>query len=130
MTETERPARQDWVSGVGSYIVAWGLPTVLLVAAIWASDGMRTIVWGAALVWMGSACLLNARRCGRVHCRYTGPFFLVMALVVGLHGTGAVALGPGGWTWIGVVIALGTAAIWMISERLEGRYRRREDSAS
>ena len=65
-----------------------------------------------------------------MHCRYTGPFFLVMALAVGLHGTGAVSLGSGGWTWIGVVIALGTAAIWMVSERLEGRYRRREDSAS
>jgi hypothetical protein len=124
VNETDQATRQDWVSGVASYIVAWGLPTVLLVAAIWVSNEMRTIVWGAALAWMGSACLLNARRCGRVHCRYTGPFFLVMALVVGLHGTGAVALGSGGWTWIGVVIALGTAAIWIVSERLEGRYRR------
>jgi len=27
---------------------------------------------------MGTACILNARRCGRTHCRYTGPYYLAM----------------------------------------------------
>jgi hypothetical protein len=127
MTGTETSERRDWVSGRASYAVAWGLPSAALVAAIWAEPGLRTIAWAAALVWMGTACLANARRCGRVHCHFTGPFFLVMALVVVLHGLGVVALGPRGWTWIGVTIALGTAAIWILTEQVWGRYRDRRD---
>ena len=128
MTGTGPPERHDWVSGGASYVLAWGLPSAAMVAAIWAAPGLRAVAWAAALVWMGTACLINARRCGRVHCRFTGPFFLVMAVVVALHGFGIVALGPGGWTWIGIAIAVGTAAIWILSERLGGRYRGRRDT--
>ena len=123
MTGTGRSERRDWVSGRASYAIAWGLPSAALVAAIWAEPGLRAVAWTAALVWMGGACLINARPCGRVHCRFTGPFFLVMAAVVALHGLGAIPLGPRGWTWIGVAIAAGTALIWIVSERLWGRYR-------
>jgi len=28
---------------------------------------------GCAIAWMGSVCIMNSRRCGRVHCRFTGP---------------------------------------------------------
>ncbi len=123
MTGTEPTERRDWVAGRASYILAWGLPSAAMIAAIWAAPGLRAIAWTAALVWMGTACLVNARRCGRVHCRFTGPFFLVMAVVVALHGLGSIPLGPWGWAWIAIAIALGTAAIWILSERLMGRYR-------
>lgn len=122
MSGAQSSERRDWVSGRASYVLAWGLPSAALVAAIWADPGLRAVVWAAALVWMGAACLINARRCGRVHCRFTGPFFLVMAVVVALQGLGVVALGPRGWTWIGGAIAVGTALIWILSERLWGRY--------
>ena len=125
MTGTGSSERRDWVSGVGSYAIAWGLPSAAIVGAIWAEPGLRAVVWAAALVWMGTACLINARRCGRMHCRFTGPFFLVMAGIAALHGLGAIPLGPLGWAWIGGVIAVGTAAIWILSERLWGRYRGR-----
>jgi hypothetical protein len=39
---------------------------------------MRAAVWTAALLWMGTACILNSRRCGRTHCRYTGPYYVAM----------------------------------------------------
>jgi len=123
MNETGPTERRDWVSGPASYVLARGSPSAAMVAAIWAAPGLRAVVWAAALVWMGTACLVNARRCGRGHCRFTGPFFLVMALVVALHGLGAIPLGPRGWAWIGIATALGTAAIWILSERLMGRYR-------
>ena len=128
MAQSASSSRRDWVSGRASYAVAWGLPSAALVAAIWTAPSLRAVVWAAALVWMGTACLVNAKRCGRVHCQFTGPFFLVMAVVVALHGFGIVALGPGGWTWIGIAIAVGTAAIWILSERLWGRYRGRRDA--
>ncbi len=123
MNKVESSERRDWVSGAVSYTIAWGGPSAVMIAAVWAAPGLRAVVWAAMLVWMGTACLVNAGRCGRVHCRFTGPFFLVMAVVVALHGLGAIPLGPLGWAWIGIAIALGTAAIWILSERLLGRYR-------
>ena len=123
MTGPETSERHDWVTSGASYAIAWGLPSAAVVAAIWAAPGLRAVVWAAALVWMGTACLINARRCGRVHCRFTGPFFLVMAVVVALDGLGAISLGSRGWAWIAIAIVLGTAAIWILSERLWGRYR-------
>ncbi len=123
MTGPKTLEHRDWVSGGASYTIAWGLPSAALIAAIWAASDLRAGVWTVALVWMGTACLINSRRCGRVHCRFTGPFFLGMAVVVALHGLGAIPLGPWGWVWIGITIALGTVAIWILSERLWGRYR-------
>ncbi len=37
------------------------------------------IVWPGLLTFMGVTCLVNARHCGRIHCYFTGPFFLVLA---------------------------------------------------
>ena len=129
MTRVGSSARHDWVSGGASYIIAWGLPSAAMIAAIWTTPGLRAVVWAAALVWMGTACLVNARRCGRVHCRFTGPFFLVMAAVVALYGLSVIPLGARGWAWIGITIALGTAAIWILSERLWGRYQDKSDAS-
>lgn len=79
---------------------------------------------------MGAACLLNARRCGRTHCHFTGPFFLLVALAVLAHGFGLLPLGPHGWTWLGAVIVIGTALLWSGSEMLAGRYLHRTTSQS
>jgi hypothetical protein len=34
------------------------------------------------------ACILNARRCGRTHCRYTGPYYLATIAPVFAIGSG------------------------------------------
>ena len=47
------------------------------------------IVWPTVLTSMGVACFLNARRCGRIHCYFTGPLFLVLAGIGLLYGLGA-----------------------------------------
>jgi len=56
------------------------LEYVCLVAMILAgradvNDAWRTAVWTAALVTMGTVCLVNALRCRRTHCYITGPSF-------------------------------------------------------
>ena len=90
------------------------------------NPGARALVWAVALVWMGAACLMSARRCGRRHCDLTGPFFLIMAVATLLHGFGAVWLGPNGWLWLGAtIIAGGYGALWYLPERIWGRYRTR-----
>lgn len=82
-------------------------------------------VWIAMLLWMGGACLANARRCDRTHCRYTGPFFLAMAGLVMLHLIGHLPLGGRPWLVLGLQIAVGNAVIWWFSEKLLGTYSRR-----
>jgi hypothetical protein len=87
-------------------------------------EGWRTVIWTVALAILGSACLANAARCGRVHCYVTGPFFLLMALVSLLYGLGLVWLGRNGWSWIGLVILVGAIALCCLPEMVLGRYRK------
>ena len=82
---TERSARRDWVGNSRSYAIAWGVPTAALVAGTVVEPSARTFVWSTALMWMGLACVVNALRCGRIHCYLTGPFFLLMAVATVLH---------------------------------------------
>lgn len=116
----------DWVGDVRNYALAWGLPTAALVTTVFVPPLIRTLVWFLSLIWMGAACLSNARRCGRTHCRLTGPFFLLMAAATLSHGVGLIPLGPYGWTWLGAAIAGGTALLWSVSEALLGRYSNRK----
>lgn len=120
---SEQAARRDWVAGHRSYAVAWGIPTAVLLAGIFLPAQARTIIWSTALVWMGAACILNALRCGRLHCYLTGPFFVLMAVAVLMHGLEVVWLGPNGWWWLGgSLVAVGGGLLWYLPERLWGKY--------
>jgi hypothetical protein len=55
---------------------------------------------------MGLVCLLNASRCGRVHCRFTGPFLILCAVASLGYGLGLLPLEASGWKWIGAVTIL------------------------
>jgi hypothetical protein len=120
--ENSGPANRDWVSNSRIYTALWGLPTWALVVGIFLPPPMRTVVWAVALIWKGVACIANARQRGRTHCYFTGPFFLIMALLVLAHGGGIVPLGPNGWLILGGVLVAGTAGIWWGSEGLLGKY--------
>lgn len=123
-TRSERRSG-DWAGDWRSLVLLWGLPVgVMLGAWLLADPTPRTGLWGAMLVWMGVACVANARRCGRTHCRFTGPFFLVVAALVAVHGTEVLPLGPSGWAVLGGVTLIGNAVLWWGSERLLGRFVR------
>jgi len=53
-----------------------------MLVALFLSVPVRAVAWTVALIWMGSACILNARQCGRTHCPYTGPYYLAMIIPV------------------------------------------------
>ena len=76
---------QDWVGNTRAYMIAWGIPTIALIIGIFLPPRSSAILWAVALTWMGLACILNALRCGRLHCYLTGPFFLFMAVVFVIH---------------------------------------------
>jgi len=45
---------------------------------------------------MGIVRLLNASRCGRIHCYFTSPFFIVGAVTSLGYGLGLLPFGPPG----------------------------------
>ena len=114
---------QDWVSDTRIYALAWGLPGVILVVGIFLDPLTRTVMWTGALLWKSVACVANAARCGRTHCYFTGPFFLLMAFVTILHGFQVVSLGENGWMWLGLAIIGGTGFLWLFTERVWGKFR-------
>ena len=113
----------DWVKR--RYIAVWGAPKFVLALGFFLPDPVRIIACSGALIWMGVACLANARRCGRTDCLFTGPFYLVMATVVPLHAWRVIDLGANGWLWIALAIAVGLIVLWLVPERIFGPYIKR-----
>lgn len=104
----------------------FGLPVIAMATTGRAnlSDGFRTLVWAVALSIMGTACVVNAIRCGRLHCYVTGPFLLAMAVVAGLYGLGLVPLGRNGWNLIGLAILARAIVLCCLPELFLGKYRK------
>lgn len=63
-------------------------------------------------------------RCGRRHCFYTGPFFLVMELGSLVYGFGVLPMGSSGWAMIGVTTLVGAVVLTYLPERIWGKYSR------
>ena len=75
--------------------------------------------WTAGFAVMGTACLVNARRCGRVHCWFTGPWFLLASVLTVLRYLEVIGIsGPtilnGGM--------LGALVLFFVSENIWGKY--------
>jgi len=84
----------------------------------------HTAAWTFGFTVGGVACLVNARRCGRLHCFYTGPVYILAALASLLYGLGILPLGKHGWNWIlGVAAVLSLIACCGL-EQLAGKYRK------
>lgn len=117
-----RSTNSDWADNWRSFALLWGLPALAMIMAGHLAPFGRTIIWTTSLAWMGIACLVNARRCQRTHCRFTGPFFLLMALAVLAYASGLLPLGVNGWHILGIATLAGTISIWWASERVWGKH--------
>jgi hypothetical protein len=113
---------KDWVGSPRVSLLAWGLPSAAIIAVLFAPIPMRTAIWTLALAWMGLACVLNARRCSRTHCRFTGPYYLAMIIPVVVVGMGIIPLGPYSWALLGLLILGGSYVIWWMTERAWGKF--------
>ena len=97
---------------------------ILAVGPLPISNGWRAVVWAVALAILGMACIVNALRCGRVHCYITGPFFLLMAPAALVYGLGILHFGGNGWNLLGLIGLIGTIACWYVPEMFLGKYRK------
>ncbi|HKS68140.1 MAG TPA: hypothetical protein VJR26_12950 [Candidatus Acidoferrales bacterium] len=100
----------------------WCVPAIALVVGLrWTP--LLPWLWIPAFLIMGLACLVNAARCGRVHCYISGPVFLLaagyVALAVSLR---SIPMVPG--PLLDAVLLLVILAF--LAETLFGRYRRRD----
>ena len=117
MADTSVRSSRDWLGNVRTNMLAWWVPHAAMLAALFLRVPVRAVVWIVALIWMGSACTLNARQCGRTHCRYTGPYYLAMIVPVLVLASSGVSASFYGWIILGVVIVVGSGVIWRASER-------------
>jgi len=113
--------RGDLACG-GAGLLIWWIPTVILVAAAFSNSSLLVVIWPTLLAWMGGACLVNAKRCGRRHCYLTGPFFLVLAVVSLLYGLQILDLGVYGWKTLAGILLVGSCALTCLPEWIWGRY--------
>jgi len=108
----------DLICG-GKALFIWYLPiAALVVGGSWSS--MRPWLWIPALLVMGVACLVNAAQCGRVHCYFTGPLYLLSAIYVVLAQVHLVPMNPN--TFLGAVLLLTLLAY--LAEFPFGKYRK------
>jgi len=87
-------------------------------AIFWAEA--RAYLLSVAFTWAGLACVVNAKRCGRFHCHFTGPLYLALGTTSTLIGFGVLDME---WVWIGVLFVLGTVAAF-VPEFVGRRYMR------
>src|ERR1043166_1048793 len=118
------PQQSDVLCSGTKMLAFWCLPAFVFAVGFFVSPGLRTVLWTLSLGFMGALCLLNASRCGRVHCYFTGPFFILTAAASLGYGIGLLPFGPSGWKWIGNVTIIGAIVLNSIPVVL-GRYRRR-----
>src|SRR5262247_285622 len=113
---------RDWVRSRRTNLLAWWIPQGGIIAGLFVPVPARTVIWIVALIWMGTACILNAKRCGRTHCRYTGPYYLAAIAPVLMLGTDMLHVDFLAWLVLAVLILLGGTLIWWATERAWGKF--------
>lgn len=90
-----KPSANDLVRQPVSALLWWCLPLALGIGAGFLRLSLResAAVWTLSFAWMATGCILNARRCHRLHCYISGPAFLVGPLAAALIALGVVQFG-------------------------------------
>jgi len=96
--------KRDYAQDRKTAFWLWILPLSLAILGF-VFGSLRNCIWPLALAWMGIACVVNAKSCGRVHCTFTGPLYLLIAIVGICAALGVVNVS---WIWLWATAILGT----------------------
>src|SRR5260370_36898241 len=102
--------------------MTWGPGILLMILTGPLVGWARALGWTVGLVWLASLCLLNFARCRRVHCAFTGPFFLSLAVLAALAGAQGLAFGRNARHPLGLVALGGGGVLTYAPESVWGRY--------
>lgn len=122
MTECVANREKDLLGSRWTAWLLWGGPWLLIIIGLFTGNLARTVLWTIGFGAAGAACLVNARRCGRRHCFYTGPLYLLAALASLLFGLHLLPLGRNGWSWILAAALAGTLLFCCVLENIRGKY--------
>ena len=89
-------SRKDFAAKPLSAFLWWGLPIAIGAGLTFLHLPLHSQAGFCAVLflWMATGCLLNARRCHRVHCYISGPVLLLGAIFAALVAFGAVEISP------------------------------------
>lgn len=125
-TSCDKENNADWAANKVLFSLIWGLPLALAISAFWLPTTVAGGLWLLSFSWMGGACLVNARRCGRVHCHFTAAWLLSIAVGLLLAVTSVLVMMTA--AQLAVTGLAGFGIIWLVSEQLWGRYFGTENS--
>jgi hypothetical protein len=111
-------ARNDLVERKIGWLI-WRVPLMAFVVGIFLGPLPRMLLWTPAFLFAGGACVVNASRCGRIHCFITGPLYLFAAAATALRGLEVISV-P--WALIAFGVPVGTVAAYGV-EQVLGKYR-------
>lgn len=74
------------------------LAVAIVIVSYFFSSPMKEYIQVFFFFFISWACFKNFKQCGRVHCRYTGPGFLIVA-IIGLLVVLSVINIPFDWVW-------------------------------
>lgn len=105
------------------FVIGWGLPIVVASSTNFVAMpvAVLTLIWTGAFAWMGLGCVINAQRCHRRHCYYSGPILLVGAVAVALVGFRVVSLAPDGFMFV-VWATFALVGLTFVPELIWGKY--------
>lgn len=123
-TPETKTNKKDWVARPTSFMKAWGAPLIVLFSTnfIPMPYWLATLVIAATFVWMGIGCLINSRRCHRRHCYYSGPLFLIGAVLILIFGFGLLRFGQDDLNFI-IWGTMTAALLTFIPELIWGKYK-------
>jgi hypothetical protein len=117
-SSTKGCSPDDLTGGWAAWFL-WYAPILFVIVGSSWSRG-RVWLWVPAFVVMGVGCLANAARCGRMHCYFTGPLFLLAAVFVALSAFGIVPLHPD----LFLLVVFGAYCLALCAEIPLGKYRK------
>jgi hypothetical protein len=112
--KSSSPCKQQDLVCTAAALWIWCLPIglVIFVTNVWHGyqlpATMTGIIVTIATAWMGVACYVNGRRCGRTHCKIDGILLPLLSLVGVLNLLGVTAFGWNGYSdalWIILLIS-------------------------